>query len=80
MPTRRSTRLQSLVAEWIGDVRIVERPPFISQAQIADVRHRLKPGDILLERRSWYASNAFLPASGPRRLYVGTFEDLERLA
>jgi len=72
--------VQSLVAEWIGDVRIVERPPFIGEAEIARIRPRLKPGDILLERRSWYASNAFLPGFWPHAaLYVGTLEDLERL-
>lgn len=72
--------MQSAVSTWIGDTRLVARPSFISPAQVESIRHRLRPGDILLERRNWFASNAFLPGFWPHAaLYVGTPEDLERL-
>jgi hypothetical protein len=72
--------VQSVVSTWIGDTRIVGRPPFISHAQIKSIQPQLKPGDILLERRNWYASNAFLPGFWPHAaLYIGDEDDLRRL-
>lgn len=72
--------MQSAVSTWIGDTRLVARPSFISPGQIKSIQHRLRPGDILLERRNWFASNAFLPGFWPHAaLYVGTPEDLQRL-
>ena len=72
--------VQSLVSEWIGDAKIVSRPPFINVGLIEEVEEMLEPGDILLERRNWYLSNAFLPGFWPHAaLYVGREEDLSRL-
>ena len=72
---------QSILAELIGDTRVVERKPYISAETIATkVAPRLEPGDILLERRNWFLSNAFLPGFWPHgALYVGTYEDLQSL-
>ena len=71
---------QSLVSTWIGDTRLVGRPSFISHNQVKAIQPLLRPGDILLERRNWFASNAFLPGFWPHAaLYVGTPQDLERL-
>jgi hypothetical protein len=71
---------QSVISTLIGDTRMVSRPPFISDAQVAQMRGMLKPGDILLERRNWFMSNAFLPGFWPHgALYVGDVHDLERL-
>lgn len=72
--------LQSTVSTWIGDTRLVARRPFISAALIKSIQPQLRPGDILLERRNWFASNAFLPGFWPHAaLYVGTPEELEQL-
>ncbi len=52
----------------------------IDKQQLAQLAEVLEPGDILLERRNWYLSNAFLPGYWPHgAVYVGTTEDLQRL-
>ena len=72
--------VQSIVASWIGDTRIVKRAPFVSVETIHEFQKTLKPGDIILERRNWFLSNAFLPGFWPHAaLYVGGIEDLKRL-
>jgi len=72
--------VQSLVSCLIGDVRLASRPPFVTPEQIRAVESRLEPGDILIERRNWFLSNAFLPGFWPHAaLYVGRAEDLERM-
>ncbi len=68
--------IQRGVSEWMGDVK-VRRPhqSLISDEQIASLRPRLQPGDLLLERREWYLSNIGLPGFWPHAaLYIGTPE------
>lgn len=72
--------VQSMVSSMIGDIRIATREPFITPETIEQVRGRLQPGDILIERRNWFLSNAFLPGFWPHAaLYVGSPADLEAL-
>ncbi|MBN2476141.1 MAG: 1-acyl-sn-glycerol-3-phosphate acyltransferase [Pirellulales bacterium] len=72
---------QSVVSTWIGDFRIREPrggKPLIDEQQFARLAAVLRPGDILLERRNWYLSNAFLPGYWPHgAVYVGTAADLQ---
>src|SRR6185436_6946376 len=72
---------QSMLSEWIGDLRIVRDAPLITVEQVRkDITPRLKPGDMFLERRNWFLSNAFLPGFWPHSaLYIGTPEDLKEL-
>jgi hypothetical protein len=74
---------QSMISTWIGDVKI--RNPrqgvsLIPPEHVERLRTALKPGDVLIERRNWYMSNAFLPGYWPHAaLYVGTADDLRRM-
>jgi 1-acyl-sn-glycerol-3-phosphate acyltransferase len=76
-------RAQTFISTWIGDTKVREPhggKPLIQPAQLNELRAKLKPGDVMLERRNWFLSNAFLPGYWPHSaLYVGTPEDLRRL-
>lgn len=76
-------RASSAVSTLIGDAKLREPTGdigLITEEQVAALRPRLQPGDILIERRNWYLSNAFLPGYWPHSaLYVGSIEDLRAL-
>ncbi|HYC71584.1 MAG TPA: 1-acyl-sn-glycerol-3-phosphate acyltransferase [Opitutaceae bacterium] len=76
-------RASSAVSVLVGDTKIREPRggrTLITADRLAALRPRLRPGDILIERRNWYLSNAFLPGYWPHSaLYVGTAEDLRAL-
>lgn len=73
--------VQKGVAEWFGDTRVApENRRLVSDAQLADMKKALRPGDVIVERRNWYLSNVGLPGFWPHAaLYVGTKEELEAL-
>lgn len=74
---------QSLVSRWIGDTKVREPRgghSLIAPGQVQELRSKLRPGDVLLERRNWFLSNAFLPGFWPHSaLYVGGPDDLKVL-
>jgi hypothetical protein len=71
---------QTVVSTLIGDTRLIEWEPLIKKEQIREMRGKLQPGDILLERRNWFLSNAFLPGFWPHSaIYVGSVEELEKI-
>ena len=73
--------VQSFVSLWMGDTKLREPgKPLISPDQLKELSAKLKPGDIFLERRNWFVSNAFLPGYWPHAaLYVGTPDELRAL-
>ena len=73
-------KVQEIVSTIVGDTRMVSRKAFITDAHIGAAVKTLQPGDILLIRRNWYLSNAFLPGFWPHAaMYVGTPEQLAEL-
>ncbi len=74
-------RASSAVSTLIGDTKIREPrhgKSLITPELMERLRPMLQPGDILIERRNWYMSNAFLPGYWPHSaLYVGTAEQLK---
>jgi hypothetical protein len=66
--------LQKNLAEWAGDTRVTKPDRrLISDAQLAELKRKLEPGDIILERRNWYLSNIGLPGFWPHAaLFVGS--------
>ncbi len=69
--------VQAGISEWMGDTRVgPRRPSLVTPGQLAELHPRLRPGDILLERREWYLSNIGLPGYWPHAaLYIGTPEE-----
>ncbi|MGH7947125.1 MAG: YiiX/YebB-like N1pC/P60 family cysteine hydrolase, partial [Opitutaceae bacterium] len=76
-------RASSAVSTLIGDARIREPrggAALITPELLAALRPQLRPGDIVIERRNWYLSNAFLPGYWPHSaLYVGTAAELRAM-
>jgi hypothetical protein len=73
--------VQKEVARWAGDTRVVDQDRrLISDAQIAEMRKVMRPGDVLVERRNWYLSNVGLPGFWPHAaLFVGTPDEIRAL-
>ncbi len=74
---------QTLLSTWVGD-HMIKHPrggaARITAAQVREVEKLLEPGDIVLERRNWFYSNAFLPGFWPHAaLFVGPADGLAKL-
>jgi len=71
--------VQKKAAIQLSYVRATDRPYFISADVVASFEDRLQPGDILLERRNWHATNAGIPGFWPHAaLYIGSLEHMDR--
>lgn len=76
-------RASAAISTLIGDAKI--RAPrdgrtLVTPELLERLRPLLQPGDILIERRNWYLSNAFLPGYWPHAaLYVGTAADVRAM-
>ncbi|MCH2580479.1 MAG: hypothetical protein MK133_04680, partial [Planctomycetes bacterium] len=72
---------QKAISSWIGDFKTIQGDSAIKgSAGFDELLQRMEPGDIILERRNYYGSNAFLPGYWPHAaLYIGTAEDLREL-
>lgn len=71
--------VQKRVAEQVGNTKIPLRDEaLIDEGKIKILEETLMPGDILLQRRNWYLSNAGLPGFWKHTaLYVGNLSDLD---
>jgi hypothetical protein len=76
-------RASAAISTLIGDAKIRaprQGKPLVTPELLARLRPLLQPGDVLIERRNWYLSNAFLPGYWPHAaMYVGTPEDLRTM-
>jgi permuted papain-like amidase YaeF/Yiix C92 family enzyme len=69
--------VQKNISALMGNIK-VWRPGFslISPAQIEQLKEKLRPGDILLQRREWYATNVGIPGFWTHAaLYIGSPEE-----
>lgn len=71
--------IQKQFAVQISYVRTANRDYHITPEQISGYRDKLLPGDILLERREWHATNVGIPGFWTHSaLYIGTLDYLDK--
>jgi hypothetical protein len=70
--------VQKNVAVQMSYIRTAKRDYLITPDILAAHRDKLKPGDILIQRRNWHMTNIGIPGFWPHvALYVGTPDELE---
>lgn len=72
--------IQKNTASLMGRIHISPRhEKFITFEQIDEMKKRLEPGDIMVQRRNWYGSNIGIPGFWPHAaLYTGRLEDMDK--
>lgn len=70
---------KNLITDKIGNIHVGDRTEkFITVEQIQEMKKSLLPGDILLYRKNWYASNLGIPGFWTHAgLYTGTLEEMD---
>ncbi len=63
----------------IGNIHVGDRTKkFIEVSQIQEMKKVMQPGDILVHRKNWYASNLGIPGFWTHTgIYTGTLEDMD---
>jgi len=71
--------IQSKIFTWFGDIKLKRKGyGIIARSQLENMIKKLRPGDILLERRNWFMSNLFITGFWPHGImYIGTPRDLK---
>ena len=70
--------LQKQVALHMSRVRTTRRDYFITPGILTRYKERLKPGDIMVQRRNWHMTNIGIPGFWPHAaLYVGSLAQLD---
>lgn len=69
---------QKGVAEGMSKVRVAHRENFISASDLEQALPKMRPGDIMMERRNWYLTNVGIPGFWPHvALFTGTLAEMD---
>lgn len=70
---------KNVVTNTIGNIHVGDRTKkFIEVSQIQEMKKEMLPGDILIYRKNWYASNLGIPGFWTHAgIYTGTLEDMD---
>ncbi len=68
---------QKEIAEGIGDITLGLRDKYITEENLDELKVKLKPGDVFLQRREWELSNVGIPGFWTHSaIYIGNPDDL----
>lgn len=70
---------KTFIVNKVGNIHVGERKDkFITLSQIEEMKKSMEPGDILVYRKNWYASNLGVPGFWTHAgLYTGTLVDMD---
>ncbi len=69
--------VQKKIALGMSHIRFKDRPNLIKRPLLEQIAPQLRPGDIMVQRRNWYATNLGIPGYWPHAaLYLGSIEEM----